>query len=312
MRFDGSLYLPISQNHELLVQSATSKDEALKQALAAAEKIMHAVKLTRDPAEKKILNNRFNAAADVARSVKNGTWTPTRTTALFSRGSSTIATGPQISNPRNAAEPSTSYPTGHNRGVDVGVVQHQQLSLRPKSKADGIGAWAADVAEAAHHTSDDPYPQSTSSIPNTSSGTETDAQFISPVGKSLPSTSSSHFPPAQSIHKSADYENARPDHSRSISQSQLDPVLQDDLKARRQQVVQKELPVSDLPTSVSHVRKLREPITSRKRTTKEEIILLKASLVNGVKCPPWDKIPSAEEFACDATGIYTYVYISIP
>ncbi|KAJ4412701.1 cysteine protease [Didymella pomorum] len=48
--------------------------------------------------------------------------------------------------------------------------------------------------------------------------------------------------------------------------------------------------------SPAHVRRLTEPVSTRKRSRKEDIILLKASVVNGFKCPPWDKVPAAAEF----------------
>jgi hypothetical protein len=53
------------------------------------------------------------------------------------------------------------------------------------------------------------------------------------------------------------------------------------------------------PASVSsftRIRRLAEPSSTRKRSTREDIILFKASMVNGFKCPPWDKPPSSSEF----------------
>ncbi|KAH7085386.1 hypothetical protein BKA63DRAFT_16658 [Paraphoma chrysanthemicola] len=49
----------------------------------------------------------------------------------------------------------------------------------------------------------------------------------------------------------------------------------------------------------SHIHRLAEPISTRKRSKREDIILLKASMVNGFKCPPWDKNPSTAEFAVE-------------
>ncbi|KAE8827491.1 hypothetical protein PTNB85_08844 [Pyrenophora teres f. teres] len=46
----------------------------------------------------------------------------------------------------------------------------------------------------------------------------------------------------------------------------------------------------------SQIHRLREPISSRKLPPKEQIILLKSSIVNGFKFPPWDGIPSPDEF----------------
>jgi calpain-7 len=48
--------------------------------------------------------------------------------------------------------------------------------------------------------------------------------------------------------------------------------------------------------SYSHIHRLAEPVSTRKRSRREDIILLKASMVNGFKCPPWDKNPSPGEF----------------
>ena len=49
--------------------------------------------------------------------------------------------------------------------------------------------------------------------------------------------------------------------------------------------------------SHSHIHRLTEPVSTRKRSRKEDIILLKASVVNGFKCPPWDQSPAPTEFA---------------
>jgi calpain-7 len=63
--------------------------------------------------------------------------------------------------------------------------------------------------------------------------------------------------------------------------------------------------------SYSQIHRLAEPVTARKRSTREDIILLKASMVNGFKCPPWDKNPSPSEFmAQEDTEFFMYGYIS--
>ncbi|KAF2444119.1 cysteine proteinase [Karstenula rhodostoma CBS 690.94] len=262
-----------ASNHESQVKTAATKDEALQQALAAAEKLMKAVKLTTNPTEKKQLNQRFNAVADVARSVKSNEWTPLKPV---------ITTRPQQ--------------------------QQAHVASRPKSKADGIGEWAADVAQSFDHTPSGSPPQSTDPTQGTSSRTRVATQSILPLGKSsttCPSPSPSQHPTLISAHASAKHENSRGDHSGRTSQSQLDLAAQDDQRSRIREITQQELRPTGSRTLVSHVRKLREPISSRKRTTKEEIILLKASLVNGMKCPPWDKNPSADEFAADGFGFFT-------
>lgn len=60
-------------------------------------------------------------------------------------------------------------------------------------------------------------------------------------------------------------------------------------------------------TVYSHVHRLTEPISTRRRAKREDIILLKASMVNGFKCPPWDRNPSPDEFvAIRNTELFTY------
>jgi calpain-7 len=57
-----------------------------------------------------------------------------------------------------------------------------------------------------------------------------------------------------------------------------------------------QLPTSPSIASYSHLRRLAEPVSTRKRAKKEEIILLKASVIDGFKCPPWDRPPMSTEF----------------
>jgi hypothetical protein len=59
---------------------------------------------------------------------------------------------------------------------------------------------------------------------------------------------------------------------------------------------QHEAAASPSTAAYSHIRRLAEPRSTRKRSKREDIILLKASMVNGFKCPPWEKNPSPEEF----------------
>ncbi|KAI8939587.1 hypothetical protein NX059_003351 [Plenodomus lindquistii] len=52
----------------------------------------------------------------------------------------------------------------------------------------------------------------------------------------------------------------------------------------------------------SQIHRLAEPVSSRKRSKREDIILLKASVVNGFKCPPWDRTPASDEFLAKEAG----------
>jgi len=49
-------------------------------------------------------------------------------------------------------------------------------------------------------------------------------------------------------------------------------------------------------------RALKEPVSSRTLPKSEQILLLKASLLNGFKFPPWDTPPAAKEFALGEDG----------
>ncbi|KAF9731412.1 PALB protein [Paraphaeosphaeria minitans] len=265
-----------ASKHESRVKIAATKDEALQQALAAAENLMKAVKLTANPVEKKQLSQRFNAVADVARSVKSNEWT--------------------------SPKPVVTIPPQQQQQ------QQAHVASESKSKADGIGEWAAEVAQSFDYIPKSSHPQPTHPTQDSSSEARVATQPILPQGISFtasPSLSPSQTPTLISAHANGKHENGWGHTTGGIPHSKSYVAAQDDSRYRIQQVTQKGLPRTGSKTFVSHVRKLREPVSSRKRTTKEEIILLKASLVNGVKCPPWDKIPSADEFAADGSGFFT-------
>lgn len=62
------------------------------------------------------------------------------------------------------------------------------------------------------------------------------------------------------------------------------------------------------PLAKDQVRLLKEPVNSRKLPTKEQILLLKASYLNGVRFPPWDGPPSDSEFVWKpGEDLFTYV-----
>lgn len=58
------------------------------------------------------------------------------------------------------------------------------------------------------------------------------------------------------------------------------------------------------------VRLLKEPRNSRKLPTKEQIILLKAGFLNGVKFPLWTNAPDQSEFE-RAPGEDLFLYVSL-
>lgn len=81
------------------------------------------------------------------------------------------------------------------------------------------------------------------------------------------------------------------------------PLVSTSSILRTQRSVSKETAsASPSVASYQHIRRLAEPVSSRKRSKREDIILLKTSMVNGFKCPPWDIIPSSSEFTPQAGG----------
>lgn len=265
------------------MQAAANQDDALTQAIAAAENLMNAVKLTVDPNEKKLLTKRFNVAADVARSIKDNTWSPPKPSARISVGKRTEASNDQVNNADAAGN----------------------LQSHSEQGADGLSKQAANVVNPVHQAFD-----TTSSTQHKTSGTKVGPRATFKLFESSDSTTSRVYL-APYFPADNNEDAMRPDQSPNTSWSQMDRAVQDDLNARFAHVALKEAPAQP-KTSVSHVRTLREPLSSRKRAVKEEIILLKASLVNGIKCPPWDKIPSSDEFALHLTGVFTYVYLFFP
>ncbi|KAH9862133.1 hypothetical protein IAQ61_010336 [Plenodomus lingam] len=154
---------------------------------------------------------------------------------------------------------------------------------QPKSvKNTRIDQWAKDVAGTGGSatTFEDDISQSSSSRHGLSSAT-------APVGNVGASTGSSMIATA---------ETTEPDlpsnfglKSNMASQS---PVLQ----VQPTPVKANAAPTSPSVAPYSQIRRLVEPVSSRKRSKREDIILLKASMVNGFKCPPWDKTPGSDEF----------------
>lgn len=55
-------------------------------------------------------------------------------------------------------------------------------------------------------------------------------------------------------------------------------------------------------------RKLKEPKSTRELSRAEQILILKSSLLNGCKFPPWNGLPAAVEFELkDGEDLFLYV-----
>ena len=63
------------------------------------------------------------------------------------------------------------------------------------------------------------------------------------------------------------------------------------------------------PTKVSQILKLKEPISHRTLSTREQIILLESSKVHGFVFPPWKSAPTSSEFE-SKLGMAPFLYVS--
>lgn len=53
--------------------------------------------------------------------------------------------------------------------------------------------------------------------------------------------------------------------------------------------------------------KLKEPLSTRTLSTREQILLLQASKLHGCRFPPWEDLPAASEFELgEAQSLFMY------
>ncbi|KAF2732815.1 cysteine proteinase [Polyplosphaeria fusca] len=259
---------------------ATSKEDAFAAALAAADSLIKAMKLTSDPDEKGQLKAECNDLLGVASRIKDSTTWPPAAPSL----------PPAQASPKNVE----------------------------------IGQWAANVAQSVQETAskDTTTSQSShitahSSVPLLDLSTESDAQSNKgngPTHSGVPlvdpssetdSQSSTGIGPAHSgvlLVDPSPEPRSQPGKGNSpfqphsfTGQAAIVPTTASSVAQLLSLGTSRDRP-SD---SQSPVRRLKEPISTRKRSKREEIIVLKASVVNGFKFPPWDKMPSASEFALE-------------
>ncbi|KAL6709508.1 cysteine protease [Coniothyrium glycines] len=220
------------------LQTAANKDEALTLAIAAAENLMKAMKLSSDALERRELKAQCGEIMNAADRIKSDAqWVP-------------------------AARP------------------QQQPSI---TRDEHIGKWAATVASSGR-------PETL--VEDTISQASSSRQALSSVTA-----------PVEHIQILTDSTNQNRHAADAASPHDLDvdsfveaptPIPQLPLQPAHMGTSSPSITPSAAP--YTHIRRLAEPVSSRKRSKKEEIILLKASMVNGFKCPPWDKSPSTSEF----------------
>jgi calpain-7 len=281
------------QKYRSQLQSAKSKDEALTLAISAAESLMSAMKLSSDPNEKKQLKQQCSDIMTTAGIIKNdANWKPlvnaqARTpqkldinqwaAEVVSSQSTTTGFGD------NASQSSLSHhglssitaPVENTSGLS-GKTSVSSLSMRGRSRLGQeleLDRKATCDSVMLIDLSDDHF----SSPPDFKLNTPTDTGHEDrPQVKSTSAADMTSEPVAAIVTSSVSTAFAPPLRTKVTNEGAAS--------------------ASPSIASYSHIHRLAEPASTRKPTRREEIILLKASMVNGFKCPPWDRNPPPSEF----------------
>lgn len=277
------LHLHSVQKCRSQIQTAATKHEALGLAINAAEQLMKAFKMTSDPNEKKWLKAQCAELMDMADRIKNmPNWAPanmptkTDKNEQIGKWAADVAvTTDSTRTPENTMFQSSVS----NQSVSPTTVPahtHIRSGTSPGSPA-ALAIRSADAHKSAHtplqpHI-DHPENRLSPSHGNTPAGDQHNGSIRVEDHRGNGTTASL----GTAAHQSP---------------SQLAPVssLQEGKSTTRGAVP------SLSTASTSHIHRLREPISTRKRAKKEEIILLKASRINGSKCPPWSQDPATTDF----------------
>lgn len=109
-------------------------------------------------------------------------------------------------------------------------------------------------------------------------------------------------------------------HSRGVMSAKVQSLLEeaerikfsDDWKPRETLLTNPEAKLdSDYgAVDISKIKKLREPVSTRILTKAEEILLLKASKLNGFKFPPWKNPPLDSDFELHH-GEQLFMYVGL-
>ncbi|KAF2827642.1 cysteine proteinase [Ophiobolus disseminans] len=273
----------------LQLQTAATKDEALTLAIGAAENLMKALRLSSDPKEKKQLKAQCGDIMTVAGRIKNDTdWKPSvdppqartkneqigqwaaqvvssqsATVSEYTASQSTVSHHDLSST--TAPVDNVSAPSGKYSTSSISFGGLNECAQQPVSARNTAVELLIDL-------SDDSLPLS-----GTKPSAHTDARF-----KDGPSPTANPTEKPQVLLTTAPVVAPLP----ACFVQRPHEALTHDTTA----------PLSPSTASYSHIRRLAEPVSTRKRSKREDIILLKASMVNGYKCPPWEKTPSPTEF----------------
>jgi calpain-7 len=274
----------------LQLKTAATKDEALTLAIGAAENLMKALKLSSSPDEKKQLKAQCGEIMNVADRIKNTeTWEPeVKPQPPSSRNERTgqwVAEVAVTAYSVDAFEDLTSQSGSSRYGLSstTAPVDHVHATIG-KSSASSMSAFIQRTGVFPTYSPKSPAP-------------ETPALLID-LSDDLPS-----FDKASAPTDASHEDSPQPKRDYKIDNRNVPaPVVRTAVPQESTPIVEPKLPTAQtaaLSLSVapySQIRRLPEPVSSRKLPPKESIILLKASMVNGFKFPPWDKTPSTDEF----------------
>ena len=292
------LHLPL-QSCESQLQTATTKDDALRLAISVAENLVKAIKLSSSVQEKKELKAKCGAIMDTAdRIKKNENWTP-------------LVPPVRQSVQQWAADVFPGSPPHQASSAQSMSSVLADLSLNPtgdtcatSGKSHMLSSTTLQASQNTHDPADLRDPKS--------------GIFDSHVG-----ISKSHWDPlimnpssplVDSQPKANSQGNGNVNDGLGIAQSLVVTPKLDQSSASPPMHIQHDEQHQAPPiASQPRVRKLAPPVSTRKLTKKEQILLLKASVVHGFKCPPWDANPASSEFALsEGAEIFTYVRTKKP
>jgi calpain-7 len=262
---------------------------------------MEAMKLSSSLDERKQIRTQCNEAMAVANRIKStDSWTPL--VAPNSSSSRHERVGHWAAHVAGTATPDPAYGSSTRSNTSHGDLFSTTgpidgLATSGKSSASSLSAFlhASDVS---------------STVP---SFKQEARQGLMPLIDLSDDASLFHIPSAitDASHKDSSNAPIDRDHPKSVSNDGLKSSVSPHSSSPRPQSKAPEPQTAALTPSTaphSQIHRLREPISSRKLPPRESIILLKASIVNGFKFPPWDKAPSADEFVSEE-GAAPYTYI---
>ncbi|KAF1843876.1 cysteine proteinase [Cucurbitaria berberidis CBS 394.84] len=283
-----------ASNYHAQLQTAATKDEALTSAIGVAENLMQALRLSSNPDEKQQLKAQCGEIMTVADKIKNAAeWTP------LAKQQPAIKLNERIdqwaAEVAVNAEPKTTFEDMASRS--------SSSRYGPSSTTAPVENVRATSGKSLVSSNSAPLQRESMPQPETPQQGVHDAPILlidvsddqAPSLDNVPST------PADAPHEDSHGVDSAVSPGVGVKSS---PVPQSPAPRPHQSHLKADLAALSSPStaSYSHIHRLAEPVSSRKRSKREDIILLKASMVNGFKCPPWKENPSTAEFAPQQGG----------